>query len=123
MGNALSGSRVSQACCARATVGAHHQSQQPEAEPSGPFEMPTLCLCLNWGTGETGPNLLLCSLAASRSARCSKDAAALLNGAKPGELPIVQSTKVGLVLNAQIARMLGLTIPASLLAVADEVIE
>jgi len=99
------------------------QSQQPEAEPSGPFEMPTLCLCLNWGTGETGPNLLLCSLAASRSARCSKDAAALLNGAKPGELPIVQSTKVGLVLNAQIARMLGLTIPASLLAVADEVIE
>jgi len=35
----------------------------------------------------------------------------------------VQSTKVGLVLNAQIARMLGLTIPASLLAVADEVIE
>jgi len=47
----------------------------------------------------------------------------ILNGAKPGELPVVQSTKFELVLNAQIARMLRLTIPASLLAVADEVIE
>jgi putative ABC transport system substrate-binding protein len=55
--------------------------------------------------------------------RMADDVHQILNGAKPGDIPIYQATKFEFLINLKAAKTLGLTLPSTFLGIADEVIE
>ena len=75
------------------------------------------------GFAEVGGLMSYGTSSAERDRQLADYTIRILKGAKPADLPVVQSAKFELVIKAQTARILGVDMPANLLARADEVIE
>ena len=82
---------------------------------------PTLGVYPDWG--RAGVLLSYSTDPVDGFRRAGAYAAKILNGAKPGDLPIEQASKFTLVLNLKTAKQLGINVPPTLLSLADEVIE
>ena len=80
--------------------------------------------CAQWfGWGEAGCLITYGEDNLEMGRRAATQVAKVLSGTKPSDIPIEQPTKFKLIVNAKTAKALSLTVPPSLLALADEVIE
>jgi putative ABC transport system substrate-binding protein len=86
------------------------------------YRLPTACA--QWfGWGQAGCLITYGEDPLDLARRAAEQAVKILNGTKPSDIPIEQPTKFRLIINAKTAKALGLTVPPSLLVLADEVIE
>jgi len=86
------------------------------------YRLPTACT-QRFGWGEAGCLITYGEDNSDLGLRAAPQVAKILNGTKPSDMPIEQSTKFKLIVNAKTAKELGLTLPPPMLAFADEVIE
>jgi putative ABC transport system substrate-binding protein len=86
------------------------------------YRLPTVCAqVLEWG--EAGCLVTYGEEPSNRTRRVAAQVAKILKGTKPADIPVEQPTSFKLIINAKTAKALDLTVPQSLLVLADEVIE
>jgi len=85
------------------------------------YQMPTMCPYRDYV--DAGGLMAYTVDLAELNRRMARDVQQILNGTKPGEIPIYQPTKFELLINQKTAKLLGLTLPPTLLSRADEMIE
>jgi putative tryptophan/tyrosine transport system substrate-binding protein len=98
-----------------------YANRQLIAELARKYRMPTMCPYRDYV--DAGGLMAYTVDLAELLRRMARDVQQILNGTKPGDIPIYQPTKFELLLNQKTARVLGLTLPPTLLSRADEMIE
>ena len=91
------------------------------AELAEKARLPTICPYRDYV--EAGALMAYAVDLAELLKRMADDVHQILNGAKPGDIPVYQPIKFDLLINLKTAKALGLTLPPSLLSRADEIIE
>ena len=98
-----------------------YANRQLIAELAEKYRLPTICPYRDYV--EAGGLMAYMVDLAELLGRMARDVQQVLNGTKPGDIPIYQPTKFELLINQKTAKLLGLTLPSTLLSRADELIE